>query len=108
KRKQQRRLKDLELKIGDKFKELARTIELRKKKDTGFEDALAVVKTDEGKKIMDEARTLIQEMKDEENDLLRQRNAEAELRNEEAAASARTTKYTIGIGSLLAVLFVSV
>jgi methyl-accepting chemotaxis protein len=101
---QQQRLKDLLPKINAKLQELQETIDLRKDKDKGFEASLAVVKTDRGKKIMDEGRAIIKEMIDEETASLKLLNTEAEQRNEEAGASAIATKYTLGIGTLLALV----
>jgi len=104
--KQQGRLNQLDGKSADKLKELQETIELRKQPDKGFEAALVVVKTDAGKKFMDEVRTMIQEMKNEESELLTKRNAEAEQRNTEATTTAQATRYTLGIGTTLAVVLV--
>jgi methyl-accepting chemotaxis protein len=104
---QQRRLQEIEPKVRDKLKELQRTIDLRGQKDKGLDAALEVVKGGEGKRLMDEARDVARAMKDEEGALLRQRDAEAERWNAEAAASARATKYTVGVSALLAVVLVS-
>src|SRR5439155_13743242 len=71
-----------------------------KQKEKGFEAALQIVRTDKGKKVMDDARKVVGDMKDEEMELLQRRNPEAE-------ASAQATMYTIGIGTLLAVLLMT-
>jgi methyl-accepting chemotaxis protein len=101
----QRRLKELEPKLRDKLKELQETIDLRADKGKGFEAAVKVVKEDRGRKLMEDARAIIQEMKDEESELLKQRNAEAGRRNAEAEAAALASKYTVGVGTTLAFLF---
>jgi CHASE3 domain sensor protein len=71
---QQKALQDLRGSIGDKLKELKVTIELRKQ--SGFDAALKVVKTDEGKDHMDHVRSLVGEIKGEERELLRRRSTE--------------------------------
>jgi len=98
---QQRRLDVLEPLISGrdgKFAELLETIEARKNKDRGFETALEIVRTDKGKKAMDDIRHKIDEMKGEESSLLTLRTAEAQ-------ASARNASVTI-IGGTLAALVV--
>jgi len=89
---QQRRLDDLDTFIRSKFAELKQTIELRKDETKGFEEALKVVKTDVGKKFMDDARKVIADMESEETGLLKRRSDEAQV-------SAKSTIYTIVIGS---------
>ena len=89
---QQRRLDDLDPLIASKFAELKQTIDLRKDESKGFEAALQVVKTDAGKKIMDDMRKVVGDMQNEEKSLLKQRA-------EEAQTSARNTTYTIVIGA---------
>jgi methyl-accepting chemotaxis protein len=90
-----RRLDALEPLIANKLAELKETIELRRNK--GFDAALQVVVSDKGRKIMDEIRKLIAEMKSEENDFLRERsNREKEL--------AQNTEYTIILGTSAAVV----
>jgi methyl-accepting chemotaxis protein len=98
---QQRRLGALEPLIADKYRELQETIDLRKDKDKGVEAALQVVRTDRGKKVMDEIRKVITEMKDEENELLKKRSDEAQL-------SAHNAKSTILIGALVSFVLLSV
>jgi methyl-accepting chemotaxis protein len=104
---QQQRLNALEPKVRDKLKELQKTVELRQK-DKGLDAALEVVRSGEGKALMDEARDIIRAMKDEENALLKRRDADAEQWNAAAATSARATRYTIAAATLLAALFVTV
>jgi methyl-accepting chemotaxis protein len=95
---QLRRLDALEPLIANKLAELKETIELRRNK--GFDAALQVVVSDKGKKIMDEIRKLIAEMKSEENDFLRERsNQEKEL--------AQTTELTIILGTSAAVVLLT-
>ena len=68
---QQRRLDALQSLVASKLDELKLSIDLRKSK--GFDAALAVVVTGEGKQTMDDARKLIGEMEDEELNLLKVR-----------------------------------
>jgi methyl-accepting chemotaxis protein len=96
---QQRRLDDLKALIRSKLSELADTISLLRNR--GSDAALAVVNEDRGKNTMDAVRELILKMKTEETDLLRNRTAEAER-------SAQITIYTIGIGTLVAIVLIQV
>ena len=89
---QQRRLDSLEPLIESKFTELQQTIDLRKDEAKGFEAALQVVKSNLGKKVMDDIRKVVADMESEEKDLLKQRS-------EEAQASAQNTTHTIVIGT---------
>jgi PAS domain S-box-containing protein len=57
--------------INQKFAELNETIELRR--NQGFTAAQQLVQTDRGKNIMDRIRQLTEEMKEEENQRLKQR-----------------------------------
>ena len=90
---QQQRLNALEPLIAAKLAELKETIALRKSK--GFEAALQVVRTDKGKKTMDEVRKVLAEMGDEERMLL-------ERRDNEMKASSNTTISVIVYGIPLA------
>ena len=95
---QQRRLDILEPLINGKegkFAELLETIDLRKDKANGFDAALKIVRTDKGKKVMDEIRKTIDEMTSEENTLLTKRS-------DEAQAGARNATLTIVFGTLAA------
>src|SRR6267378_5467666 len=56
---QQRRLDVLEPLISKKVEELKETIEARKQKEKGFEAALQIVRTDKGKKVMDDVRKVV-------------------------------------------------
>jgi len=71
-------LDSIEPLIRAKTAELQETIDLRKEK--GFESAMVVVRSNRGKKIMDEIRAVAAEMKDDENKILHER----ELKDEEA------------------------
>ena len=63
-------------KLSDaKLAELRETIELRRK--SGLEAALAVIRADQGKKIMDELRGVVAEMESREQQLLKERNEAA-------------------------------
>jgi methyl-accepting chemotaxis protein len=92
---QQRRLDTLEPLIQAKFDELKDTVDLRRDPTKGFDAALAVVKTDKGKKIMDQIRQVVADMENEEMSLLK-------VRSEEAQASAHAAAYTIVIGTVAA------
>ena len=96
---QQRRLDEVAKLLKDKFKELQDTISRAKKES--FKAAIEIVKKNLGKEIMDRVRALVREMTDEENELLKRRSAEAD-------ASTTVARYTIGIGTLLAIVFVGV
>jgi methyl-accepting chemotaxis protein len=95
---QLRRLDALEPLIADKLAELKETIELRRNK--GFDAALQVVASDRGKKDMDDIRKLIDEMKSEENDFLRERSQKEKV-------TAQTTAYTIIGGTSAAVILLT-
>ena len=69
---QQRRLDALEPLIASKLAELKQTIDLRKSK--GFDAALKLVQSDQGKKAMDDIRKVIADMRNEEKTLLEQRD----------------------------------
>jgi methyl-accepting chemotaxis protein len=96
---QRPRLDALKFKLDGKLKELDETIKLRD--DKGLPAALEVVKTDKGKQEMEEARGLVNQIKDEENALLQRRS-------DDAALSIAIARYTIGLGTILAFVFVSV
>jgi CHASE3 domain sensor protein len=95
---QQARLDEAEPLILAKLAELKRTIDLRRTQ--GFDAALKVVVTGEGKKAMDDLRKVAAAIEREERELLIQRNESAE-------ASASSAKATILGGVLLALVFVS-
>jgi len=90
---QQRRLETIGSLVAGKLDELKETIDLRRSK--GLEAARSVVLLDKGKKLMDEMRTVVREMEDQENELLKQRE-------QEAAISAQNTVRSIIFGSLFA------
>jgi methyl-accepting chemotaxis protein len=92
---QQARAESLAPLIADKFTELQQTIELRKTGD--FAAAQKVVLTDGGKRTMDAIRTLLQEMNAEEDALLK-------TRAEAAQVDARTARWTIVLGTVLALV----
>ncbi|MDP8963568.1 MAG: CHASE3 domain-containing protein, partial [Cyanobacteriota bacterium] len=89
---QQRQLDTLESAIKNKLAELKGTIDLRKYQ--GLEAALQVVRTDLGKKLMDDIRSRVREMKNQENELLKQQVAQA-------GTSTRYTILTLAIAILL-------
>jgi methyl-accepting chemotaxis protein len=97
---EQRRIDTLEPLISGKegkFAELLETIEARKDKARGFEAAQAIVRTDRGKNTMDEIRKVVAEMKNEEIALLK-------TRTDEAQVSARTATLAITLGTLVALI----
>jgi CHASE3 domain sensor protein len=96
-RQQSRILEALPL-IDAKLAELKRTIDLRRTQ--GLDPALKIVLTNEGKKSMDDLRRVLGAMDQEERELLKQRTEAAE-------AGARAAEATIGIGALVALVFVS-
>ncbi|HEX8202333.1 MAG TPA: CHASE3 domain-containing protein, partial [Isosphaeraceae bacterium] len=68
---QQRRIAELKRLKAAKMEELRRTIALRA--EVGLEAALAVVRTDRGRQVMDQARQVVVAMAEEEDLLLAQR-----------------------------------
>lgn len=96
---QQARLDEAEPLIFAKLAELKHTIDLRRTQ--GFDAALKVVVSGEGKKAMDDLRKVAGAMDREERELLGRRNESAET-------SASSAKVTILSGVLLALVFVSI
>jgi methyl-accepting chemotaxis protein len=93
---QQRRIELLTSVIAGKVDELKRTVELRKSK--GFDAAMQVVRTDRGKKAMDEIRRIIAEMENEERVLMEQRDGTAK---NSAETAIDTVVYGIPIATAL-------
>ena len=96
---QQQRLTAIEPLINSKFAELQETIDMRKTK--GFASAAQEVLTDKGKNAMDSIRKLVGEMREEETGLLARRSAEEKAR-------AHRTETAIILGSLSALILLSV
>ncbi|MEV6305529.1 CHASE3 domain-containing protein [Actinoplanes sp. NPDC051861] len=94
---QQERIAKLRPLVQAKLDELAETIELRRTE--GFAAARAVVLTDKGKAVMDQIRTVLTEMADEEASLL-------SVRAQSTTDTADTSRTVIVFGVLLAVLLV--
>lgn len=94
---QQQRLDTLEPLIAAKLAELKETIDLRKSK--GLEAAIQVVRTDKGKKVMDDIRKITTEMGNEERMLLEQRDNEVK-----ASSSMTISGIVYGIPLAMAVL----
>jgi PAS domain S-box-containing protein len=90
--KQQKRIETLEPLIAAKLALVKETIDLRR--NQGFEAALQIIRTDRGKKLMDDIRKVIREMENEENTLLKQQVAEAQT-------SGRYTILTLAIAIVL-------
>lgn len=89
---QRRRVERLQPLIGHKVAELGQTIDLRA--DRGFDAAVEIVRTDQGKAIMDSIRALAATMEDEETKRLAVRDAAQR-------SGVRFAFYIIGFGSLL-------
>lgn len=85
--------------VKEKLAELAETVELRR---AGYVDeALAIVRTDRGKRLMDELRLLLGDLKTQEERNLRARYAQAE----DHAAASRSI--FVGGSALLAAMLLS-
>ena len=82
-----------------KLAELRETIELRRK--SGLDAALPVVLTDRGKKIMDDLRRVVAEMKSREQQLLDERSAAAKT-------SADRTIWTVALWMPIALLVLAI
>ena len=94
---QQRRLDQVESLQASKFAELKQTIDVRK--NGGLEPAAKIVSGGEGKKIMDDIRSVFEQMDLNENDLLAKRATDAQ-------ATASRAKSTIIYGTLFCLAFV--
>jgi methyl-accepting chemotaxis protein len=95
---QQKRIDEAEPLMTSKLAELKRSIDLRR--SGGFEPAMKLVVSGEGKTSMDGLRRVLGQMAGEERGLLKQRADEVE-------AAARSATLTINAGTLLALAFVS-
>ena len=94
---QQRRLDAIQPLVKNKLDVLVENIDLRRQR--GLDAAAAAVKTERGKRIMDDIRQLTGEMVAEERVLLERRAAAAD-------ATARETALSIGLGTVLALAIV--
>lgn len=74
---QQKRIADLQPLIAQKLVELEQTIKLRQ--EQGFAAAVAIVRTDQGKNIMDGIRQQVAVIEQEENQLLQQRAEDCQV-----------------------------
>jgi methyl-accepting chemotaxis protein len=92
-------LNALEALVDAKFRELQSTIDLRQKE--GFDAAAALIKTDEGKKAMDEIRKIVKDMHNEEDRRI------SGLMVEVDASTARTRGTIVGgaFGAAVVLLF---
>ncbi len=95
---QQTRIDKAEPLITAKLGELKQTIDLRRKGNV--EETTKIVHSGEGKKIMDDLRSVLAQMEREERDLLKQRAGEVE-------AAASGAKSTIIFGTVFCLLFVT-
>jgi methyl-accepting chemotaxis protein len=89
--------KELTVLVDERFKEMQAVIDKMKK--DGQKAAVEIVKKSAGRAIAVKTRKVIEAMQDEENRLLKTRNAEANQ-------TVQITYYTVGIGTGLAVVFV--
>lgn len=88
----QQQLNRLEPLVAAKLAELKKTIDLRRQQ--GLESALQVVKTNQGKQLMDDVRSIVQQMEQEERGLLQQYSVLAQ-------ASAKNATLVLAIALLL-------
>jgi PAS domain S-box-containing protein len=95
---QQQSIRQLAQLSHDKLEELQTTIKLRR--ESGLNAALTVIRTDRGKRIMDEIRAVIAQMEAREWQLLDKRNR---IAGETALRSSRT----VGLGMLLMLLMLA-
>jgi methyl-accepting chemotaxis protein len=95
---QQHRLDAADRLLAGKLAELKETIEVRRTR--GLDAALAIVRSDAGKRLMDSLRAVVGEMESDEQTLLERRAADAD-------ATARATTSSILYGTLLALLLAS-
>jgi PAS domain S-box-containing protein len=96
---QQESLKQLAELSQDKLAVLRETMELRRQ--SGLDAALQVIRTDRGRRIMDDIRALVNLMERREKDLLA-------VRSQAAGEVAGRTVQTIGVGVLLSLLVLAV
>jgi PAS domain S-box-containing protein len=97
---QQKRLAALEALTREKLAELDETIRVQRQR--GTKDAVAIVRTDRGKRLLDEIRSIVGEAEAEEDRLLAQRAAAGE-----ASRRTETAMLLAGNGASLA-LFIGV
>ena len=97
----QARLQQLEKLVAEKFDELAATVELRKMGD--FATAQQVVLSDEGKRTMDRIRKLVEELRQEQQSLLHDRQA-IDDRAYRTAVAGVVFSSLAGIAGLMALL----
>ena len=95
---QEQRLAALEPLVRQKLAELQETIDVRTR--VGFAAAAQIVRTDRGKRLMDNIRAVVQDMVSAERTLLSQRTHTTE-------AGAQTTLSTIVYGNVLACVVVA-
>ncbi|HEV8368589.1 MAG TPA: CHASE3 domain-containing protein [Pyrinomonadaceae bacterium] len=93
---QQQRIDRLSTLVKERLASARETIELRRRGKA--DEALQIIKTGKDKSLMDEVRKAVSEIKNEEVELLAQRT-------EEARVNGSMTKWTIGIGTLVALSF---
>ncbi len=84
---------------GDKLAELQETIELRRVKGMG--SAIRVIRTDRGKRIMDDIRTIINQMDSREGELL-------DKQNRSAAETAKRSMTMLGFSVVLSLVILGI
>jgi methyl-accepting chemotaxis protein len=104
---QQGRLRELRPKVQQKMQFLQDVVDLRGQKDKGQEAVVKKLRSNRGKQLMEDIKTIVGAMKAEENDLLQQRSGQAKQRDAQAQAMARTTFYGTVAASALAFLLIS-
>ncbi len=97
---QQPRLQQMSQNIVGILAELRDTIELRKTK--GVESAIAVVTVDHGKRLMDQMRILLTEMRQEEQGLLAKVQAKAVMHNRIMISTFLLASCLAGLGLIVA------
>jgi methyl-accepting chemotaxis protein len=94
---QQKRLDEIERPLANRISHLKTIVDLRR--TGGLEQAAKAVQGGEGKRLMDELRSLLTAMEEEERALLKQRAADVE-------AAATSSRSTVLYGTLVAALLV--
>ncbi|MEH2042858.1 response regulator [Nostoc sp.] len=96
---QQKQFATLELLIAAKLAILKQTIDLRQ--NQGFDAALQLIQTNQGKHLMDDIRKIVHEIENQDKRLLQQQS-------QAAKASANTTLLTLAIAIFLSFLILAI
>jgi methyl-accepting chemotaxis protein len=95
---QQKRLDSVEPLVAAKLTQVGKNVEVRR--EAGMDVAIKLVQAGDGKRLMDSLRPIIDDIRGEERELLRQRAEDVEA----SASGARTT---ILLGTVVCLVFVS-